>query len=98
MILEHLTTRVPVADQPAFLAADAAIWTATLAAQPGFLGKEVWRDADDPAHLHLIIRWASLADWKGIPQSLLAETDARFTAALGRAYPIESCTTHEGIG
>ena len=91
MVIEQLTFQVPVADQPRFLAEDAAIWTPALASQPGFLGKEVWREAATPHRLHLIIRWADRASWQSVPTDLLARTDAAFVAALGVEYPVLSC-------
>ncbi len=67
MVIEQLSFVVPVDEQARFLAADTAIWTAVLAAQPGYLGKETWREAADPARLHLIIRWENRAAWKAVP-------------------------------
>jgi uncharacterized protein (TIGR03792 family) len=91
MVIEQLTFQVPVAEQPQFLAQDAAIWTRTLAAWPGYLGKEVWREAAAPDRLHLVIRWADRAAWKAVPSELLARTDAAFVAALGTSYPVLRC-------
>jgi uncharacterized protein (TIGR03792 family) len=91
LVIEQLTFEVPVAEQPRFLAEDAAIWTAALSARPGFLGKESWREADRPDRLHLVIRWADREAWKAVPADLLARTDAAFTAALGVTYPVLRC-------
>jgi uncharacterized protein (TIGR03792 family) len=91
MVIEHLTVRVPIALRSLFLEADAKVWTATLAAQPGFLAKETWADAADPETLHLIIRWQSREQWKAVPPAVLAETDARMTAALGQPCAVLSC-------
>jgi uncharacterized protein (TIGR03792 family) len=92
MVIEFLTFAVPPAEQPAFLAADAAIWTATLARQPGYLSKEIWRDAAAPDSLRLVIRWSSRDAWHSVPRDLLDATNAAFIAALGREYPVASCT------
>jgi uncharacterized protein (TIGR03792 family) len=91
LVIEQLSFEVPVADQPRFLAADAMIWTKALAAQPGYLGKEVWREAATPDRLHLVIRWADRAAWKAVPAELLSRTDAAFVAALGVSYPVLRC-------
>lgn len=91
MVIEQLSFQVPLAEQTRFLAADAAIWTATLAGQPGFLGKEVWREAADPDHLHLVIRWTDRSLWQAVPPRLLAETEAAFVGALGVTYPLVRC-------
>jgi heme-degrading monooxygenase HmoA len=37
----------------------------------------VWVSQDDPDRVTLVIRWASLAQWKSFPAALLAELDAR---------------------
>jgi uncharacterized protein (TIGR03792 family) len=92
MVIEWLTFRVDPADQPHWLAADAAIWTPALASQPGYLGKEAWTDQADPAALSLIIRWESLAAWKAVPRAHLDATEAAFRAHFGRAWPVLSCT------
>jgi uncharacterized protein (TIGR03792 family) len=91
MVIEWLQVTVPVADQARYLAADAKIWTAALAAQPGFLGKEVWVRADDPTAVNLIIRWNSRAAWKAVPGAVLAAVEAAFVAAMGQAYPVVAC-------
>jgi uncharacterized protein (TIGR03792 family) len=91
LVIEQLTFQVPVADQPRFLAHDSAIWTKALSARPGYLGKEVWREAAAPDHLHLIIRWSDRASWQAVPADLLARTEAAFVAALGLAYPVLRC-------
>jgi uncharacterized protein (TIGR03792 family) len=92
MVIEWLAFRIDPADQPAWLKADAAIWTPALAAQPGYLGKEAWVDQADPAALSLIIRWDSLAAWKAVPRDVLDATEAAFRARLGRSWPVLSCT------
>jgi uncharacterized protein (TIGR03792 family) len=91
MVIEQLTFAVPVGDQPRFLAHDAAIWTTVLAVQPGFVAKELWREADAPDRLHLVIRWSDRAAWKAVPADLLARTDAAFAAAMGATYPVLRC-------
>lgn len=92
MVIEWLAFRIDPRDQPAWLEADAAIWTPALAAQPGYLGKETWTDRADPAALSLIIRWESLEAWKSVPRAHLDATEAAFRTCLGRAWPVLSCT------
>ncbi len=92
MVIEQLRFSVPPAEQARFLALDARIWTAALAGQKGFLGKEIWRDAARPDQLFIVIRWACRADWKAVPRDLLDATDRRFAAALGAVYPVLDCT------
>jgi uncharacterized protein (TIGR03792 family) len=95
MVIEHLTLRIPLALRPRFLTADAEIWTATLAVQPGFVAKETWADVGQPDRIHLIIRWQTRALWKAVPADLLAETDARMTAAMGQPCAVLSCTDYD---
>jgi len=97
MVIEQLTFEVPPADQARFIALDAAIWTPALARNAGFLGKEVWREADAPGRLHLVIRWESRAAWHAVPGDLLAETDAAFNAALGTVYPVLRCLDQDVV-
>jgi uncharacterized protein (TIGR03792 family) len=95
VVIEQLSFEVPVADQPRFLSHDAAIWTTALAVQPGYLDKEVWREAAAPDRLHLVIRWTDRASWKAVPADLLARTEADFSAALGTSYPVLRCLDHD---
>ena len=98
MVIEWLRFTVPVADQPRFIAQDAAVWTPTLAAHPGFAGKEVWCAANDPTALNLIIRWDSMAQWQAVPPDILAATDATFQAAMGAVYPVLDCIAYQVKG
>ena len=98
MIIEQLTFRVPASLRPRFLDLDAQIWTAALAQCPGYLGKEVWLEAEGSDALHLVIRWTTRDAWKAVPAALLAETDRRFAAALGQSVPVLRCLEHEVVG
>ncbi len=97
MVIEWLRIPVPRAEQDAYLLHDRAIWTKTLAAQPGFAGKECWSGADDPDMLHLVIRWESLAQWQDVPRPLLDATERTFVAAVGAVYPVADCLTYRVI-
>lgn len=92
MVIEWLSYRVPPADQPAFLAADAAVWTATLTRLPGCIAKETWVRADAPDRVDLIIRWQSRAHWHAVPRDLLADTESRFRAAFTGQADFLGCT------
>ncbi len=98
MVVEWLICGVAPEHQADFIACDAAIWTAFLTAQPGFAGKEVWRNQARPGELNLMIRWTSLQAWKAIPAQDLAATDARFQTAFGRPCPILDCLTYDVLG
>jgi uncharacterized protein (TIGR03792 family) len=97
MVIEQLTFTVPLQDRARYLALDAEIWTPALAAQPGFLGKEAWVEAEAPERLHLVIRWDSRAAWHAVPRALLEATEARFRAALGAVVPVERCLDQDVV-
>jgi uncharacterized protein (TIGR03792 family) len=97
MVIEWLQFRVPVADQARYVALDAEVWTACLAAHDGFVGKEVWCAVDDPEALNLVIRWQSMAHWKAVPQPALDAADAAFRAAMGAVYPVLGCVAYEVV-
>jgi uncharacterized protein (TIGR03792 family) len=92
MVIEYLTYQVAEADQPRFIRDDAAIWTAALSTQPGYLGKEIWRDVTRPDHLCLVIRWDSREAWHAVPRALLDATNARFQATFGTGATLHGCT------
>jgi len=92
MVIEWLRFRVPVAQQGAFLSADAATWTAVLAAQPGFAGKQTWIAAAAPDVVNLIIRWDDRAVWQAVPADILSEAEAAFQVAFGGAAEFIDCT------
>jgi uncharacterized protein (TIGR03792 family) len=98
MVIEWLSVRVPRDLQARFLEVDAGIWTPVLAAQPGFVSKETWRDPEDPNALVLVIHWESLAHWKAISAQLLAQTEQRFTAEMGQAFAFLETKTFEVAG
>ena len=91
MVIEQLTFLIQPSLQARFLVLDHDIWTRTLAAQPGYIGKEIWREAGAPDRLHLVIRWESRQAWKAVPTDLLAETDRQFTAAFGDTFVMLGC-------
>ena len=76
MVIEYLRFDVPSDKRSAFLAADAAIWTASLSQYPGFIGKETWLD-QTTGHIVTLLRWQTLKAWKSIPQADLDAIDAR---------------------
>lgn len=84
-VVEELTFRVDPAAREVFRQHDAAIWTAVLEKQPGFLDKEIWLSSEAADEVKLVIRWRSRKDWNAVPKAVLAETDKRFRAAMGDA-------------
>ncbi len=83
MIIEQLSFTVRREHLDRWLATDAAVWDDFLAAQAGYLGKEVWitdapADGDPPAtvDVQVIVRWTDRATWKAVDHDLLAERHA----------------------
>ena len=83
VVVEELVFQVDPADSEYFITQDQAIWTQTLAEQPGFLKKEVWHDRKKPELVKLAIHWQSMGDWMRVPKPLLKKTDQRFREAMG---------------
>ncbi len=67
MVIEWLKFRISPAHRQHFLEADRAVWTATVAGYPGFLGKQVWSPPQEPEILVIIVQWASRAVWQAVP-------------------------------
>ncbi|NJP09933.1 MAG: TIGR03792 family protein [Leptolyngbyaceae cyanobacterium RU_5_1] len=84
MVIEWLKIEVSRELQEKFIQTDEAIWTATLAKYPGFLGKHVWINPKEPNEVVLVIHWASLENWKSIPADVLEETERQFSAQMGK--------------
>jgi uncharacterized protein (TIGR03792 family) len=80
--------KIPPEQREKYIQKDAEIWTAALAKHPGFLGKEVWINPNDPTEVVLIIHWATKEAWKAIPQAELEDIERKFTVAMGKSYPI----------
>lgn len=75
-VVEFLTFTVAPDDQAGWLDADERIWTAFLAAQPGFVSKQTWTDRAHADRVHAVIVWTDEASWKSIPADALAAVDA----------------------
>ncbi len=89
MVVELLTFRIDPADREAWLAADAAVWTAFLAGRPGFVAKQVWVDDDDPWQVEAVIWWRSQDDWDAVGPDEVATVDA----AMGDLRCEPTCRT-----
>ena len=76
MVIEMLRFEVSKEQRAAFLAADAAVWTAALSQYPGFISKETFIDQETD-HVVTMIRWESLDSWKSIPQDELDAIDTK---------------------
>ena len=74
-VIEELTLTMPPDRITAYLERDAQVWTRFLQSCDGFLGKETWLPDGRPDTVVLIIRWASMEQWKRITLDQVAEVD-----------------------
>ena len=86
MVIEWLKFQVASEFREVFIQTDAAIWTTALESYPGFLGKMVWTNPDNPSEIVLVIHWASREEWKAIPQADLEQIDQEFDQAIEFDY------------
>ncbi len=75
MVIEFLTFRVAVEERHEWMQVEEAAWSRFLERQDGFVRKQLWVDVDDPDHVHAMIEWRSLDQWKSIPQAELEAVD-----------------------
>ena len=87
-VVEQLRLRVPKQGRQAWLQAERASWDPWLQRQQGFLGRELYWDAQRQEGV-LLIRWASRADWDAIPKAEIERVQESFVLvarqALGQA-------------
>lgn len=83
MVIEWLKFRLDPELREKFIQKDEEIWTATLAKYPGFLGKEIWINPNVAEELAIVIRWQTRENWKNVPNDVLAETEQKFSQAMG---------------
>jgi uncharacterized protein (TIGR03792 family) len=95
MVIEWQKIRVRPELRDLYLEKDEEIWTAGLAREAGFLGKEVWLGEDQ--EIILIIRWRSEEDWKGIPKERLDELDRRFRTALPEGWEMAEMRSYRVV-
>jgi uncharacterized protein (TIGR03792 family) len=76
-VIELLRVQCAPGRREEWLVRDAAVWTPALAAHDGFLHKEVWPSLDHPDEVVILVRWASLAQWKSFPEDLALALDAQ---------------------
>ncbi|MBD2344405.1 TIGR03792 family protein [Anabaena subtropica] len=88
MVIEFLKFRVDPSWRETFIQKDAEIWTTALAKYPGFLGKEVWINPNDPTELVLIIHWKTKEQWKAIPVVDLQAIEQKFSQAVSNSYEL----------
>lgn len=76
-VIEYLRVQVPAEALQAWLKAERGSWQPWLSEQPGFLGRELFWDAEHQEGM-IFIRWASRSQWKQISKQKLDQVQARF--------------------
>lgn len=95
VVIELLKFKVAPDLQENFIQKDAEIWTTALADYPGFLGKEVWLNPNDPSEVIFVIRWETFEHLDAIPEHELEAIEAKFVQAVGKFYPIVESTEYQ---
>ncbi|MCH2566567.1 MAG: TIGR03792 family protein [Prochlorococcus sp. ALOHA_A2.0_51] len=83
-VVEHLRIKVPAHAREAWLKAEQGSWEPWLAKQSGYLGRDIFWDAEQEEGI-LLIRWASREQWKSIPQAEVDVVQARFDQLASEA-------------
>jgi uncharacterized protein (TIGR03792 family) len=83
-VVEYLRVRVPARARQAWLEAERASWGPWLAEQEGFLGRDLYWDAQREEGV-LLIRWRRAEDWFSIPAEQLEGVQERFELVARRA-------------
>jgi uncharacterized protein (TIGR03792 family) len=86
MVIEWLRVKVAPELRERYIQKDGEIWTSFLAEYPGFLGKQVWINPNNPSEVILVIHWESREAWKSVPASRLEAIDQEFIRQLGGTY------------
>jgi uncharacterized protein (TIGR03792 family) len=95
-VVEWQRIRVRPELRERFLKQDEEIWTAGLAREPGFLGKEIW--LGEEGEIVLVIRWESDEAWKGVPLERLDELDRLFRAEIPEGYELLEVRSWRAVG
>ncbi|MXW39730.1 MAG: TIGR03792 family protein [Synechococcus sp. SB0668_bin_15] len=82
--VEVLRLAVPANLRDVWLDAEVEVWKPWLAQQQGFLGRDIYWDAQQEEG-RLFIRWRSRQEWKAIADEEVEPVQARFVAAVNRA-------------
>jgi uncharacterized protein (TIGR03792 family) len=77
VVVEHLRVKVAADAVNDWLEAEQGSWEPWLAAQPGFLDRQLLWDPEREEGT-LLIHWASRDQWKAIPQAEVEQVQQRF--------------------
>lgn len=94
MVIEWQKVRVQPEVRDLYLEKDQEIWTAGLAREEGFLGKEIWLGDGE---VILVIRWQSEEDWKGMPTERMDDLDRRFREAVPEGWDLVETRSYEVV-
>ena len=83
-VVEHLRLKVPSEARQAWLIAEQASWDPWLRRQPGFLGRDLYWDAERQEGV-LLIRWETQQAWDAIPREEIERVQEDFEACARRA-------------
>lgn len=89
-VVEYLQYSVPTAEQAFFIAQEEAVWGEFNASFPGFDGKEIWRDPNQPEALIVVVHWHSRAQMQSVPKAAIQATNQAFEKALGKVYALKN--------
>ncbi len=95
MIIELLKFKIAPKHREKYIQRDAEIWTAALVNYPGFLGKELWINPNDPTELVMVIRWQTAEQWKSIPQEEVDALTKKFDRDLGFTYEMVESSEYQ---
>jgi uncharacterized protein (TIGR03792 family) len=99
MVIEWQKVRVQPEVRDLYLEKDREIWTAGLAREEGFLGKEVWLGENlegiGGIEIILVIRWKREEDWKGMPKERQDDLDRRFREAVPEGWELVETLLYE---
>ncbi|MEO0688165.1 MAG: TIGR03792 family protein [Cyanobacteria bacterium J06649_11] len=95
MVIELLKFKIPPKHRENYIKRDAEIWTAALVNYPGFLGKELWINPNDPSELVMIIRWETREQWKSILQEEIDAITEKFDKDLGYSYEMVESSEYQ---
>lgn len=93
MVIEWQKVRVQPGVRDRYLEKDREVWTAGLAREEGFLGKEVW--LGEEGDVILVIRWKHKDHWKGMPRDRQDDLDRRFREAVPEGWELVETRSYE---
>ncbi|MGB6298984.1 MAG: TIGR03792 family protein [Rivularia sp. (in: cyanobacteria)] len=95
MVIELLKFKIAPKHREKYIQRDAEIWTKALVDYPGFLGKELWINPNDPTELVMVIRWESREQWKSILPQEIDAIEQRFDQDLGFTYEMVESSEYQ---